>query len=219
MSSAPEASSPLIRARMQAQKAKDTKPEVLLRKELHARGMRFRVGAKLPGPGRRTADIAWKGRRIAVFVDGCFWHGCPDHFVPPKSHPDWWQEKIQHNRDRDEDTTHALVNQGWTVIRIWEHVPPGDAADVVQEIVQHGHADASAEGGLIRLVAGCRVLVPPAMPPPLVSMLGGALEPDMPTEESARPTLEGGHGTLHRLADPSPVPADRIGSPPTEDPE
>ena len=112
---------------------RDTKPELLLRSELHRRGMRFRVQMKVPGNNRRTVDIAFTRVRLAVYVDGCFWHGCPEHHVRPKANSDWWHWKIERNQARDRDTDKALQSLGWTVIRVWEHVEPRSAADLVAE--------------------------------------------------------------------------------------
>lgn len=215
-SGTPEAGSPAIRAKMQAQKAKDTKPEMQLRRALHARGLRFRVDAKLPEAGRRTADIAWAGRRIAVFVDGCFWHGCPDHFVLPKSHSRWWQEKIQRNRDRDEDTTRMLLDQGWTVIRIWEHAATSDAASFVQNIVHHEHAASAAPDEPVKSLEGCRAWFPSGM----TIEIRQAEEP-LPLGEGHRDPLSspgaeragmprGKLGRPRPQPDPYAVPADRF---------
>lgn len=134
--STPRAGSEFIRAKMQAQRVRDTKPEIMLRRVLHARGVRFRLSGKLPPLPRRTADIVWAQRRVAVFVDGCFWHGCPEHFVLPKTHSEWWQEKIDRNRRRDEETSETLVATGWSVLRIWEHVPATQAADAVEAALE-----------------------------------------------------------------------------------
>lgn len=132
----PPASTLKIRAKMQAQSAKDTKPEIALRRELHRRGLRFRVGVPLPGAPRRTADIMWTGRKVAVFVDGCYWHGCPEHFHIPKTNAVWWLAKIGRNQTRDAETTELLEARGWTVIRIWEHEPLHQAADRVELAVR-----------------------------------------------------------------------------------
>ena len=111
---------------------RDTKPEVTLRRELHRRGMRFRVQAKVPGNNRRTIDVAFTRARLAVYVDGCFWHGCPEHHVPPKSNADWWRWKVERNTDRDRDTDRELAEAGWAVLRLWEHEDVEVAADRVQ---------------------------------------------------------------------------------------
>lgn len=118
----PGASSPAWSRVMSARARKGaTAPEMHLRRALHALGLRYRVQAKIPSRPRRTVDISFPRQRIAVFVDGCFWHGCPDHGVKPKSNPDWWQRKIATNQARDADTNAALEAEGWAVIRVWEH--------------------------------------------------------------------------------------------------
>lgn len=106
---------------MSEQRTRDTQPELALRRELHARGMRYRVGYPVPGNTRRSIDIAFVGARLAVFVDGCFWHGCPIHWTRPTTNADWWENKIEVNRARDADTDAILRSQGWEPLRIWEH--------------------------------------------------------------------------------------------------
>lgn len=112
---------------------RDTKPELLLRRELHKRGMRYRVQLKVPGNNRRTIDIAFTRARLAVYVDGCFWHGCPQHHVRPRANSEWWTWKIERNQERDRDTDCELAASGWAVLRIWEHVLIAEAADEVEE--------------------------------------------------------------------------------------
>lgn len=97
-------------------RGKDTKPEIRLRKELWHRGYRYR---KQYGPCR--IDIAFPGRKVAIFVDGCFWHMCPMHCKIPESNRDYWEPKLKRNVDRDKERTAMLETQGWTVLRIWEH--------------------------------------------------------------------------------------------------
>lgn len=120
---------------------RDTAPEVALRRELHRRGMRFRVQMKVPGNNRRTIDIAFTRAQLAVYVDGCFWHGCPEHHVRPRANSDWWRWKIDRNRTRDADTDRQLEAAGWSVVRVWEHEPHESAADSVQraygDLVRH----------------------------------------------------------------------------------
>ncbi|MDQ1106068.1 very short patch repair endonuclease [Nocardioides zeae] len=111
---------------------RDTKPEMALRRELHRRGMRFRVQMKVPGNNRRTIDIAFTKAKLAVYVDGCFWHGCPEHHHAPKSNAEWWRWKVERNRERDRDTDRELGEAGWRVLRIWEHEPVAAAGDLVQ---------------------------------------------------------------------------------------
>ena len=96
-------------------------------------------------PGlRRRADLAFTAARVAVFVDGCFWHGCPEHATWPKQNAEWWREKIEANRRRDLDTDARLLEAGWLPIRVWEHEPVEDAADRVTEAVRmRGHVQKS----------------------------------------------------------------------------
>src|SRR5690348_10578560 len=105
---------------MQANRRRDTKPEVAVRRLLHARGLRYRIQYPIGGHRRRSIDIAFTKRRIACFIDGCFWHGCPVHFVAPKSNADFWRVKIQQNMGRDLLTTRLLTEDGWVVLRFWE---------------------------------------------------------------------------------------------------
>lgn len=104
-----------------------------LRREVHRRGLRYRVDASLPGLPRRRADLLFTKRRIAVFVDGCFWHNCPQHGRPPGNNAGWWSKKLEGNMARDQDTNRHLVAQGWTVLRFWEHEDMAQAADVVEQ--------------------------------------------------------------------------------------
>jgi DNA mismatch endonuclease (patch repair protein) len=115
---------------MKSQRQRDTAAEKALRSLLHRRGLRFRVHYRLPGL-RRQADIAFPRARIAVFVDGCFWHGCPDHGTWPKENAVWWREKIEANQRRDADTDARLMEKGWSVIRVWEHERPDAVAPVI----------------------------------------------------------------------------------------
>jgi DNA mismatch endonuclease (patch repair protein) len=110
----------------------DTGPEMELRRELHRRGFRYRVHAAVPGLPRRRIDILFPRARLAVSVDGCFWHGCPDHWTAPKSNADWWLWKIRTNQSRDADTDHKLVALGYESLRVWEHVDPVLAANLVK---------------------------------------------------------------------------------------
>ncbi|MCL4289147.1 MAG: DNA mismatch endonuclease Vsr [Thermoleophilia bacterium] len=117
---------------MKAQRQRDTACELELRSRLHKSGLRFRVHYPLPGL-RRRADIAFPRQRVAVFVDGCFWHGCPEHGTWPKRNADWWREKIEANRRRDVDTELRLRKEGWVVVRIWEHEDPQSGVRAVEE--------------------------------------------------------------------------------------
>lgn len=109
-----------------------------LRRELHRRGMRFRVDYRLDGVGmpRRRADVVFSRRQVAVFVDGCFWHACPDHATSPKANGGWWAAKLAGNVARDRETDAVLRAAGWTVVRIWEHEDPIAAADAVESVVR-----------------------------------------------------------------------------------
>jgi DNA mismatch endonuclease, patch repair protein len=119
---------------MRRQRRADTKPERELRKALHGAGLRYRVGYKLPGT-RRSVDVAFPRERVAVFVDGCFWHGCPQHATWPKANADWWRQKIDANRQRDRDTDRRLSAEGWCVVRVWEHEDAEQAAHRVAEAI------------------------------------------------------------------------------------
>jgi DNA mismatch endonuclease (patch repair protein) len=109
---------------MQGNRRTDTAPEVSLRRALHARGLRFRKDHIVrAGDSRAKADVVFTRRRVAVFVDGCFWHGCPMHCRMPARNRAYWEAKIGRNRDRDARVTSALTNAGWRVVRVWEHEP------------------------------------------------------------------------------------------------
>jgi len=129
------ASSAANRRSMLGNRSRDTAPELALRRLVHAAGLRYRVAAK-PLPGmRRTADLLFGPTHVAVFVDGCFWHGCPEHFVPPKTNPDYWREKIGRNVQRDRDTDSRLAEADWLVLRFWEHQPAETCAKSVVQAV------------------------------------------------------------------------------------
>ncbi|MFB9392195.1 very short patch repair endonuclease [Streptomyces coeruleoprunus] len=118
---------------MSRQTSRDTTPEMAVRRLLHAAGLRYRLHVRVPGMPRRTIDIAFPGTRIAVFLDGCFWHGCPQHATHPKSNADWWRTKLEKNVARDRETTEHLEAAGWTVLRFWEHEAPDAVARAVAE--------------------------------------------------------------------------------------
>lgn len=123
-------------ALMASVRRRDTKPEVEIRRVLHARGHRFRVDRAVLPDRRRRADIVFGPARVVVFVDGCFWHGCPQHATWPKANEEFWREKIETNRRRDRDTDERLSALGWEVIRVWEHEPPAVAADKIDAVVR-----------------------------------------------------------------------------------
>ncbi|WP_460528682.1 very short patch repair endonuclease [Flindersiella endophytica] len=122
--------------RMSAQRRRDTEVEMSLRRLLHARGLRYRVNAPIPGFPRRRADVTFTAKQVAVFVDGCFWHGCPQHGTQPKANEAWWAEKLRGNVARDRETDQHLRELGWIVIRIWEHEDAASAADRVEAVVR-----------------------------------------------------------------------------------
>jgi len=125
---------------MVRQRRAGTAPEVALRKELHRRGFRYRVDFQLPLPGvRRRADIAFTARRVAVFVDGCYWHACPVHATWPAASSDWWRAKLEGNVRRDRDTDQRLAEAGWLSLRFWEHDDPVAAADRVESALSTSH--------------------------------------------------------------------------------
>lgn len=122
--------------RMSRQRTRDTVPEVLLRRELHRRGLRYRVDAPLPGLPRRRADILFTRAKVAVFVDGCFWHGCQEHKSIPTRNGAWWAAKLVHNVERDRETDVYLSSLGWMVLRVWEHEDMTRAAADIERAVR-----------------------------------------------------------------------------------
>jgi DNA mismatch endonuclease (patch repair protein) len=130
----PPASSNVIRARMSNTKRRNTKPELELRSALHRMGYRFRVDVPING-SRRKSDIVFAADRVVVYVDGCFWHDCPEHGTVPKQNREWWIDKLAANRTRDADTSEKLVADGWTVLRFWEHEDPQASAAIVGDAI------------------------------------------------------------------------------------
>ncbi len=112
-----------------------TDAELVLRREMYRIGLRYRIGYEVLRKPRRVADVAFPGRKIAVFVDGCFWHGCPEHATWPKRNADFWRQKIETNRRRDADTNARLQANGWTALRFWWHESPVEAAQTVARVV------------------------------------------------------------------------------------
>ncbi|MXZ52250.1 MAG: very short patch repair endonuclease [Acidimicrobiaceae bacterium] len=132
---------------MQGNRSRDTKPEMAVRSAVHRRGIRFRVSARPQPEIARTADLVLRKTRIAVFVDGCYWHGCPDHHTQPATNAQYWADKIARNVERDSETTAYLQQAGWTVLRFWEHEDPEAVADQVQEAVHSALASARDSRG------------------------------------------------------------------------
>ncbi|MFF6780233.1 DNA mismatch endonuclease Vsr [Streptomyces sp. NPDC012510] len=113
---------------MSRQASKDTAAELAVRRLLHAAGLRYRVEFPVPGMARRRIDVAFTSVKVAVLIDGCFWHGCPQHATQPKSNAEWWRQKLDRNMARDAETTEHLVAAGWEVLRFWEHESAEDVA-------------------------------------------------------------------------------------------
>jgi DNA mismatch endonuclease, patch repair protein len=133
---APPASSENVRSVMRGNRKRDTKPELAIRSAVHRLGLRYRVVAR-PLPDRSfTADLLFPTALVAVFVDGCFWHGCPEHFNPPRTNASYWGPKIARNQARDAAAMAALQEAGWIGLRVWEHEPPEEAAGRIATTVR-----------------------------------------------------------------------------------
>ncbi|MFI6170079.1 very short patch repair endonuclease [Nocardia sp. NPDC051052] len=131
-----KASSLEVRAVMRANRHKDTEPELVLRRMLYRRGLRYRVDTKPLAEIRRKADVVFPRDRVAVFMDGCFWHGCQEHHRPAVKNADFWHDKIEANRVRDTETNDRLRSAGWTVVRVWEHDDPRSAAEQIDQLIR-----------------------------------------------------------------------------------
>lgn len=130
------ASTIAVRRSMQANRSRDTVPEIALRKVLHAQGLRFRVCARPLPEVRRNVDIVFRPAQVAVEVYGCFWHGCPTHYRRPAAHQTYWMQKVSRNVERDQDTRGRLAAAGWELIVVWEHEDPVEAAGRVIQVVR-----------------------------------------------------------------------------------
>jgi DNA mismatch endonuclease, patch repair protein len=132
----PHPTSAAASAVMRGNRRRDTRPERLLRSHLHALGLRFRIDHNIDTGGHQVrVDIAFTRARVAVFVDGCFWHGCPEHGNQPRVNKGYWGPKLRRNLDRDQRNTRELETAGWKVIRVWEHEEPADVAARVHAVV------------------------------------------------------------------------------------
>lgn len=131
----PSPSSEAALKRMQAAKPRDTAPEKALCSALHRKGLRFRIDQKLIEGLNRKADIVFRSVKVAVFVDGCFWHGCPIHGTQAKANAEFWKNKIEHNQARDLDTNVQLKKAGWRVVRVWEHEDPWKVSKKIHSLV------------------------------------------------------------------------------------
>jgi DNA mismatch endonuclease (patch repair protein) len=121
----------VVSAQMQRMPRASTGPEILIRRELHRRGLRYRVNhPRLPG----RPDIAFIGAHVAVFIDGCFWHACPDHGVLPKNNREWWQNKLSRTVARDREKDAQLDSMGWVAVHVWEHEDPARAANAIEQL-------------------------------------------------------------------------------------
>lgn len=126
----PHPTSPAVSRRMRRNPRRDTRPERRLRSALHSRGLRFRVDHAIEaGTVRVRPDVVFTRLRVAVFVDGCFWHSCPLHGTRPAANRAYWEPKLLRNRVRDQQVTEALQGAGWLVVRVWEHEDPAEVAD------------------------------------------------------------------------------------------
>ena len=121
---------------MQRVRQKNTSAELELRRALHALGLRYRIHLNILKQPRRVADIAFIGPKVAVFVDGCFWHGCPLHATWPKTNADFWRAKILANQERDRDTNTRLRKGGWIVVRVWAHESVQESAERIAALVR-----------------------------------------------------------------------------------
>ncbi|MEY2270522.1 very short patch repair endonuclease [Streptomyces sp. BF23-19] len=155
---------------MAAQRSRDTKPELALRRALHALGFRYRVHLPIPGMPRRRADVTFTRWRTAVFVQGCFWHACQKHLHAPKHNSDWWQQKLQNNVRRDEETDTHLVLLGWLPLRIWEH-------ESVDGAVGRVTAALAARDHPLALRLGVQDVIKPGLVGPPGSLLGAGKAP------------------------------------------
>lgn len=136
---------------MQGNRSRDTKPELAVRTLLHGIGLRYRVDVRPERAIRRRADVVFTRARVAVFIDGCFWHGCPDHFRYPVEHADYWRDKIGRNRERDAETDALLDAAGWRVLRFWSHESPVVAVqDIAAQVIRD---DEELVAKLVRLAA------------------------------------------------------------------
>lgn len=125
-----------MRARMRTQRERDTGVEREIRSRVHAFGLRYQLHRRLLPASRREVDMVFPTARVAVFVDGCFWHSCPRHGTWPKNNAPFWRRKLEENVRRDRDTDARLIADGWRVLRVWEHEAAEEAAARIAEVVR-----------------------------------------------------------------------------------
>ncbi|MDE0778434.1 MAG: DNA mismatch endonuclease Vsr [Nocardioides sp.] len=130
------ASSPAVRSVMRANRRRDTRPELEVRRLVHAMGLRYLVDAAPIRASRRRADLVFRGPRVAVFIDGCFWHACPEHGMTPRTNTVFWSEKLRRNSERDAETDRLLVEADWLPLRFWEHQDRAEVAAAVADVVR-----------------------------------------------------------------------------------
>jgi DNA mismatch endonuclease (patch repair protein) len=126
---------------MRRQRRRDTKPELELRRRLHARGLRYRVDHNVFPETRRRQDIVFTRARVIVDVRGCYWHACPVHGTQPRENSGWWAEKLRSNVERDDDTERRAIATGWSYLIVWEHESPDKAAERVEHVVRGALAE------------------------------------------------------------------------------
>ena len=131
----PKSRSIAVRNVMRANKGVDTGPEIRLRSLVHRAGLRYAIDVRPESDINRRADLVFREAKVAVFVNGCFWHGCPKHYSPPKSNKRYWSEKVRRNRERDAETRSLLKRRGWRVLVFWEHQPAQRCSERVVSIV------------------------------------------------------------------------------------
>jgi DNA mismatch endonuclease (patch repair protein) len=136
----PPASTPGTRKSMRANRRTDTKPELALRSELHRRGLRFRKDMPIPLDGLRARpDVVFPRAKVAILLDGCWWHGCSEHGMRPKRNAKFWNHKLDETIERDRRVRAALADAGWTVIQVWEHEPIEDATERIECVVRESY--------------------------------------------------------------------------------
>ena len=125
-----------VRNVMKANRGVDTKPELKLRSQIHKSGLRYAIDVRPESDINRRADLVFRSAKVAVFVHGCFWHGCPKHYTSPKSNKEYWAQKVRKNRERDQETQRLLRKRGWKVLVFWEHQNSEACSQVVVDSVQ-----------------------------------------------------------------------------------